>query len=390
MTFVGVLPQRDVRLGIKHNIKMEEKYTYAMNLTVRIGFLIYASLVACRNLSQFTQNIGRLILTDLKHKIESLQGPILVLGASGFIGANAIRSIYNFRRDVAGTMSNRGSFRSQGVYSRVWAFNALHDGDIKFIVDKYKPATVFDFISYGAYPFQIDRSKIIETNIQSKISLLRRLDHCGMCQRYIHAGTSSEYGVNSKGPLETYTRMPNDDYSRSKYIWSEMMGLHMIDTPCANLRLYSVYGPYEDGSRLIPQVIQHGLRGEYPPFVRPNISRDFVYVDDVVEAFVDAALNLKPEDYGGSFNIGTGVKTTIGDIARIANETFDIGSIPSYTMPRRDWDHYNDWYANPTKARERLGWSYKTSLTEGVDKTIEWYKSQGEGWKWPTIKPASR
>jgi dolichol-phosphate mannosyltransferase len=184
--------------------------------------------------------------------------------------------------------------------------------------------------------------------------------------------------------------MPNDDYSRSKYIWSEMMGLHMIDTPCANLRLYSVYGPYEDGSRLIPQVIQHGLRGEYPPFVRPNISRDFVYVDDVVEAFVDAALNLKPEDYGGSFNIGTGVKTTIGDIARIANETFDIGSIPSYTMPRRDWDHYNDWYANPTKARERLGWSYKTSLTEGVDKTIEWYKSQGEGWKWPTIKPASR
>ena len=50
--------------------------------------------------------------------------------------------------------------------------------------------------------------------------------------------------------------------------------------PCANLRLYSVYGPLEDSSRLIPNLIRCGSEGGYPEFVHPEISRDFIYVED--------------------------------------------------------------------------------------------------------------
>ena len=85
-----------------------------------------------------------------------------------------------------------------------------------------------------------------------------------------------------------------------------------------------MYGPLEDSSRLIPNVIRHGVEGSYPAFVNPAISRDFIYVDDVTEAFVDTALNLAPADYGESFNIGSGRKTTIGEVAEICRELFGI------------------------------------------------------------------
>src|SRR6185369_11373515 len=131
--------------------------------------------------------------------------------------------------------------------------------------------------------------------------------------------------------------------------------------PCANLRLYSVYGPMEDSSRLLPNVIRCGVDGVYPDLVHPNISRDFVYIEDVVEAFVAAALNLKEEDYGMAFNIGSGCKTTIADIAAFARDLFGIASEPSYSsMPDRIWD-VSDWYANPGKAARCLGWQPRTA-----------------------------
>ena len=100
--------------------------------------------------------------------------------------------------------------------------------------------------------------------------------------------------------------------------------------PCANLRLFSVYGPLEDSSRLIPDVIRCGLEGKYPPFVNRAISRDFVYVDDVCEAYVDTALNLREPYFGDSFNIGSGRKTTIAEVAQAAAELFSISSQPVF------------------------------------------------------------
>ena len=84
-----------------------------------------------------------------------------------------------------------------------------------------------------------------------------------------------------------------------------------------NLRLYSVYGPMEDSSRLIPNIVHFGASGLYPELVDPRVSRDFIYVDDVARAFIDVGFKLTEPDYGESFNLGTGRKTTIGDIVSV-------------------------------------------------------------------------
>src|SRR5438093_13686416 len=131
----------------------------------------------------------------------------------------------------------------------------------------------------------------------------------------------------------------------------------------------------EGSSRLIPAVVQAGSEGTFPAFVHPEISRDFVYVDDTCEAFLDAALGLAVDDYGESFNIGTGRKMTIAEVAAVAAELFKIDTPPVYSsMPNRAWD-LSDWFAKPDKARDRLGWRSRTSFRDGLALTREWYRA---------------
>src|SRR5262249_42013505 len=153
--------------------------------------------------------------------------------------------------------------------------------------------------------------------------LLPRLHERGIAC-YVHAGSSSEYGDNAAGPRESDPPAPNSDYAVSKVAAANLIHFYgrRKKFPRVNLRLYPVYGPLEDSSRLIPNVVRYGTQNKYPEFVNPAISRDFVYVDDVTEAFLDAALNLEEPDYGESFNVGTGRKTTIGEVAGAARDLF--------------------------------------------------------------------
>jgi dolichol-phosphate mannosyltransferase len=144
--------------------------------------------------------------------------------------------------------------------------------------------------------------------------------------------------------------------------------------PCVNLRLYSAYGPLEDSSRLIPNIVHFGAFGLYPELVDPKVSRDFIYVDDVARAFIEVGLKLSEPDYGESFNLGTGRKTTIGDIVATAQRLFDIHQEPVFAMPNREWD-LTDWFADISKIRERFGWEPKVCLQEGLKRTASWYRS---------------
>jgi dolichol-phosphate mannosyltransferase len=315
-------------------------------------------------------------MTNYEEKIKRLPGPILILGASGFIGANLFRYLLRYRKDVYGTTSRLSAWRLEGLpEANMLAVDLLVDVNLKKLLDTVRPRVVFDFVAYGAYSFEKNIDLIYRTNINFQVKLieeLKRLDGV----RYIHAGSSSEYGDNASGPAEETALTPNSHYAVSKAAISGLIYFNgkKLHFPCANLRLYSVYGPYEDAARLIPAVISNGLKGTYPPFVDPNISRDFIYVEDACEAFINAALNLREENFGESYNIGTGVKTTVAEMTAIAKELFAIETNPEFTMPNREWD-VAEWYSNSDKAKVQFGWVAHTSLREGLAKTTEWYKS---------------
>lgn len=315
---------------------------------------------------------------DLAQKARRLQGPLLILGGSGFVGANLLRTLLKFREDAYGSTRDGdcSAWRLEGLPKQnIVAADLLVDANLDRLLDTVKPRTVFNCAVYGAYSFETDSQLIYQTNFNLTAKLLSRLSSRGV-SCYIHAGTSSEYGDNSAGPAEDAPLAPNSDYAVSKAACANLLHYYgkKKAMPCVHLRLYSIYGPMEDASRLIPTLVSCGSEGKYPGFVDPDISRDFIYVDDACEAFFDAALNLTAENYGESFNIGSGRKTTIREAAALAGEVFRISGEPVYhSMPNRRWD-VGDWFANAKKAEERLGWRARTSFEAGLLMTAQWYR----------------
>lgn len=313
-------------------------------------------------------------MADLKSYIRALRGPILVMGGSGFIGANLFKSIVLYRSDVYAVVGSEKGWRLQDILDEFIIAVDINDSSaIKNLVEAISPQTVFDCISYGGYSFEEDSTLIYQTNFQSTINLISLLAEKPFTT-YIHAGSSSEYGTNSAAPLENAVCLPNSPYAVSKLALANylyFMGKHR-KFPCINLRLYSVYGPLEDTSRLIPNLVRQAAIGKLPPFVNGLTSRDFVYVEDVCAAFIMAAAKIQPDIYGESFNIGTGVKTSIGELAEITRVEFGVKEEAQYgKMEDRIWD-LQDWYANSDKAKNILGWIPKFNLRGGLKLTAEW------------------
>ena len=319
-------------------------------------------------------------MNDLRSEILALRGPILVTGASGFIGANLFKMLRAVRNDVFAVVRRAKNWRLADVNDEQVVAVDLNDySATKNLINTVAPQTVFDCVAYGAYSFEEDARLIYETNLNSIVNLVSQL-HGKTFAAFVHAGSSSEYGTNCAAPDEQSKCEPNSHYAVSKVAVAEYlryMGRYRA-FPGVNLRLYSVYGPYEDTSRLVPSLLKHALAGKLPPFVDPRTSRDFIHVDDVCAAFIKSATAMRPEIYGHSFNIGTGAKTTIGELAQITREIFHVAEEPRFgTMEGRAWD-LADWFADPRSAADLIGWKARIPLAEGLKSTADWLSRLSE------------
>ncbi|HEY0842854.1 NAD-dependent epimerase/dehydratase family protein [Methylotenera sp.] len=313
-------------------------------------------------------------MVNLQSYIRGLKGPILVAGASGFVGANLFKMVADVRDDVFAVVRSHKGWRLADVHDeKIITADVTNYSAIKNLINSIGPQTVFDCLAYGAYSFEQDANLVYQTNFQSIINFIELLATRPFTA-YVHAGSSSEYGTNCSGPSESALCEPNSHYAVSKVAISNYLFYvgKQRNFPCVNLRLYSVYGPLEDTSRLIPNVIRHALNGKLPPLVHPLTSRDFVYIDDVCAAFIMAAAKMHPGLYGESFNIGTGEKTTISELVEVAKAVFNVEEEPRFdTMEGRSWD-LAEWYSNPSAARESLGWSATVKLRDGIQLMAQW------------------
>ncbi|MES9903753.1 MAG: NAD-dependent epimerase/dehydratase family protein [Sedimenticola sp.] len=314
---------------------------------------------------------------SLDSKIKSLHGPILVVGASGFIGANLLRRCLESREDVVGTVFSGDSWRLNEISAANISFLNLQDPvSVLSLFHRVKPKTVFDCSSFGAYPFEQEFERIHSTNYLSFIRVMEEIVELDM-SAYIHAGSSSEYGLNASAPAETDVLIPNSHYAVSKAATSQAIAYYgkVRGVPVVNLRLYSVYGPYEDSSRLIPVLCEKSMSGKLPMFARPEVTRDFIHVDDVIAAFVDTSLCMCPEIAGESFNIGTGIQTSLSSLANLTRQLFDIQEELQFSPDAGHlWD-VDNWYANPKKARDILDWTPKIWLEDGLVHTRDWWEN---------------
>ncbi|OGX19181.1 MAG: hypothetical protein A3K83_04615 [Omnitrophica WOR_2 bacterium RBG_13_44_8b] len=142
--------------------------------------------------------------------------------------------------------------------------------------------------------------------------------------------------------------------------------------PIVTLRPFSVYGPYEEPGRFIPTLLEALYLREKMNLVSPEISRDHIYVDDMVNAYL---LIDKLKKYGGEiFNIGTGIQYSIKQVVRAAVKvTGKTADFRWGKMKKRPWDTTN-WVADISKARKFLVWAPRINLERGLGLAWKWFE----------------
>jgi nucleoside-diphosphate-sugar epimerase len=296
----------------------------------------------------------------------------LITGASGFIGCALSNRLLAMGDEVhAVVRPDSTSWRIAELRSAT-----LHRGSIldaawlDSTVSDVQPDVVFHCAAHGAYSFQRDLRVITETNIVGTTNILHAAAAAG-CARLVNSGTSSEYGDCDHAPSEDEPPRPNSVYAATKAAatWLCGMSAESLGIDVVTLRLYSAYGPFEDPRRLMPTLCARALRGELPPLADPWVVRDFVHIDDVIDAYLLAA---KASGARPIYNVGTGVETSLEQLAELARDVFHITATPAWgAYPNRDWD-VRCWRADATLINKDLGWTPQRSLRQGIETFAEW------------------
>ena len=306
---------------------------------------------------------------------------ILLTGASGFVGANLTRSLIAHGHEVHLLVRPEfARWRLEGVLDQV----QLHDESLadpeglSRRMVAVQPECVFHLAVYGAYSQQDDLARMVRTNIVGTMNLVNACLEAGV-EVMVNTGSSSEYGFKAHPPSETDWIDPNSHYAVTKASATLFCRFtarkHHVRIP--TLRLYSAYGPYEEPGRLIPALIMRGLRKELPPLVSPDIARDYVYIDDVVQAYLRAA-SLESGDPGVVYNVGTGIQTRLTELVGIARRSMAIEAEPVWgTMPNRSWDT-STWVADNARIRTEIGWEPQFDLESGLRATLQWFAAHPE------------
>lgn len=298
---------------------------------------------------------------------------VLITGGTGFVGANLARRLLSDGHEVH-LLLRRGysPWRIEDIQKKI----RLHETNLsdllslKSLVGDIRPDWIFHLAVYGAYSNQTDQRQMVETNIIGTMNLVEASLRAGF-EAFVNTGSSSEYGYKDHAPSETELLKPNSPYALAKAnatLFCQYIA-HSNKVLMPTLRLYSVYGPYEEPTRFIPTLIREGLKSRLPPLVNPDIARDFVYVDDVCDAYILAA-TTPGQAYGAIYNVGTGVQTSIREAVETARKLMGIKAEPVWgSMPDRRWDT-SVWVANPQLIQEKLAWKARSTFEQGLSKTI--------------------
>lgn len=289
----------------------------------------------------------------------------LITGAAGFIGANLVRELANKNHEVYALIRKTNPWKinhslTLGIVKGGYA-DLTNLEDLKKCIQNIKPDFIFHTAVYGAYPGrQKDLKLMIQTNIIGTINLIEAADGIPI----INTGSTSEYGIKEAPMKETDLCIPDNDYGWTKLSQTLYCQRKKIPT----LRLFSAYGPWEDQNRLIPTLIKAKINGL--PLNLINSIRDYIYVEDIVDAFTKAS-----EEYdkirGEIINIGSGKQNSVKDILSIVDNI----------NPQRlkiNWDFKaiqtepKVWVADIEKANKLLNWKPGYTIEQGLKKTYEW------------------
>lgn len=302
---------------------------------------------------------------------------ILVTGGAGFIGSHLVDRLIGEGHKVF-VIDNLSSGKRENLNPKAKFYQAdIQDQKISNIFKKEKPEIVFH------YAAQIDLRKSVEKPIEdAKINILGSLNILENCKKFkikkiVFASTGGAmYGEAKILPTpEDYPTNPPSPYGIAKLTIEKYLNYYyqIFGLPYVALRLANVYGPRQNSkgeAGVIAIFCDKMLKGEQPIiYGNGEQSRDFVFVDDVAEANILAMKSKKV----GIFNIGTGKET---DINAIFEKTKKLtgAKCKKIHIPAKIGEQRRS-YLDYSRIKKELGWQPKYNFTDGLKKTVDWFKN---------------
>jgi UDP-glucose 4-epimerase len=290
----------------------------------------------------------------------------LVTGASGFIGGAVARRLRE--SGAAVHCVSRAAQGAPGTGERWWQVDLADIADVRRLLAATQPNFVFHFAGVtSATRGIVSVLPTLQANLIPTVNLLVAAVEQPV-QRLLLAGSLEEPQPDGSWPAAS------SPYAAAKYAaGAYTRTCHALyGIPAVWLRLFMVYGPAQkDLKKLVPHVTCSLLRGESPAMSEGKRPVDWIYIDDVVDACMAAAVAEGVE--GQTLDIGSGQLVTVREVAERLVRIIDPDLRPRFgAVPERPLEQLRVAEAELTAAR--LGWRARTPLEDGLRKTVEWYR----------------
>lgn len=321
----------------------------------------------------------------------------LVTGAAGFIGSNLVEALLKSNQLVIGldnfsTGHQRNLDEVKAIVSEYqWSQFTFIEGDVRNISTCKQAFTGIDYVLHQAALGSVPRSiedpiNTNSTNIDGFLNVLVAARDAGV-KRFVYAASSSTYGdhpdlpkVEDKigKPLSPYavTKLVNELYAD---IFSKIYGIQ-----CIGLRYFNVFGRRQDPdgayAAVIPKWTSALIQGE-PVYINGDgeTSRDFCYIDNVVQANLLAATSVDPESYNQVYNVAVGDRTSLNELFYEIRAQL-LPYLPSLSDAHPTYREFRAGdvkhsLADISKAKQLLGYAPTHPLRKGLSEAVEWYIS---------------
>jgi len=299
-------------------------------------------------------------------------------GAAGFVGANLLESLLADQLEVHILLKKESkTWRIDHLLSHAHLhvhFGSLENrDDVQELIKKVQPTVIYHLATRGAYSTQNEAEQIFETNLNGTLYLLEAASQLkSHLKLFVNTSSSSEYGTKPSAMKESDLLEPDSFYAVSKTAATLLSQLYAkkYEVPVVTFRLFSVYGPWEEPTRLMPKLLQSLKIGKDLEMVSPETARDFIYIGDVIELYRKVELLKKFPGY--IFNVGTGKQSTLKEVTEFAkNASGKSINFLWQKMPAKSWDK-NIWVADMGFAQQTLNWEAHTTLEKGLQEMWRW------------------
>lgn len=299
-----------------------------------------------------------------------------VTGASGYIGSYLVRRLLADGHRVA-VLLRAGSNRAPlaDFLPRVEVIEGNFDpASYRDALASFSPEAVFHLGWNGTTAPDRNGPHQISENVRAALDLLEVSHRCG-ARVFLSTGSQAEYGRVSGIISEDQPLRPETAYGVAKAALSQLIPAYCQRAGMQSIwmRIFSVYGPGDLPIHMLPTLINGLLERQRPALTAGGQQWDYLYIDDVVDAIARSAT---APGLSGVFNLASGRVANLRSIIERVRDLID----PSLPVGLGDLPYSHDQVmhleGNIARIREAIGWEPRTSLEDGLQKTVAWHKQQ--------------